>query len=291
MTMIRKPPRWVAAFLRGLERGGDVRRAALEVGVDHSTAYGRRKAHADFAAGWVEALRLHSLRTDEERLEVPSPGSLAASPPSPAEGRGAIELVLQPGSNGARAAQPGAGRWSAGAEKRFFAALADRANVRAAAEAAGFSTAAIYARRLKRPAFRRMWEAAVETGKARLQMLLIDHAERAFDPTLLAVSEEAPKVSVAEAINILKSREGKERELRGRSGAGGSCGGWDDDDADYEEEEANDMRDKLERKLERMLDQADEKKIEQGWTRHGDDLIPPGWSPGPLALPPPDSEP
>jgi hypothetical protein len=284
----RKPPRWVAAFLAALERGGDVRRAALEVGVDHSSAYNRRKTHADFAEGWAEALRLHSQRVEEEqRMEVPSPGSLPASPPSPAGGEG--HLVLQPGISGARAARAGAGRWSVAAEKRFFAALADRANVRAAAEAAGFSTTAIYARRLKRPAFRRMWEAAVETGKARLQMLLIDHAERAFDPALLDVSEDAPRVSVAEALNILKSREGKDRELRGRSGGWGSTGGWDDEEGEFEEEEADELRDKLGRKLERILDQGDDKRIALGWTRHGDDLIPPGWVAGP-ALPAPDPE-
>src|SRR4051794_34833569 len=50
----RKPPRWVIPFLRALERTGEVRTAARDAGVDHSTAYARRKAHADFAADWTK---------------------------------------------------------------------------------------------------------------------------------------------------------------------------------------------------------------------------------------------
>src|SRR5438045_2522311 len=49
----RKPPRWVIPFLRALARTGVAREAAKDAGIDHSTAYERRKAHADFAADWA----------------------------------------------------------------------------------------------------------------------------------------------------------------------------------------------------------------------------------------------
>ncbi|MBA3510734.1 hypothetical protein [Sphingomonas sp.] len=185
-------------------------------------------------------------------------------------------------------ARAGAGRWNAAAEKRFFAALADRANVRDAAAAAGFSTNAIYARRLRRPAFRRAWEAAVETGKARLQMLLMDAAEKAFDPELLDVSEEAPKVSVGEALNILKAREGKEKEL----GAGASGGrGWGDQAAEMSQEDEDELRARFMAKLDRLVAQDEERKIAKGWTRHGETLVPPGWVPGADYAAPPEEPP
>ena len=46
-------------------------------------------------------------------------------------------------------------RWSAQAEAVFLETLAATANVSAAADAAGFSTVAIYNRRMKEPNFRR----------------------------------------------------------------------------------------------------------------------------------------
>ena len=95
----RKPPRWVAPFLRALERGGDVRRAAFEVGVDHTTAYNRRKVHADFAAAWAEALRRFAAG-EEDRGDSPLSPLAVGGPPSPSRGEGC--LVLQPGVDGVR---------------------------------------------------------------------------------------------------------------------------------------------------------------------------------------------
>ncbi|MEO8176951.1 MAG: hypothetical protein ABI626_09880 [Sphingomicrobium sp.] len=196
-------------------------------------------------------------------------------------------MFLQPGAEQARAARGGAGRWTPAAERRFFAALADRANVRSAAAAAGFSTNAIYARRSRRPEFRRMWEAAVETGKARLQMLLIDTAERAFDPALLEVSEEAPDVSVSEALNILKSREGKDREL-GRDFHRWAMDPPGDPQEDYQEACA-----RIISRLARLKERDWEEQTEAGWVHcaEHDMMIPPGWVRDPdYVAPPPKPE-
>ena len=202
----------------------------------------------------------------------------AASPRNRGE-----ELTLQPGADLVRAARGGAGRWNAAAEKRFFSALADRANVRDAAAAAGFSTNAIYARRTKRPEFRRAWETAVETGKARLQMLLMDAAEKAFDPALLAVSEEAPKVSVAEALNILKAREGKEKEL------GASGRGWIGDPEWENQESYQDACERIIARLGRLKERDAGERAEAGWVHcaEHDVMIPPGWMRDPDYVPPP----
>lgn len=294
MTKIRKAPRWAGVFLRALAACGQARRAAELAGVDHTTAYNRRKAHADFADAWADALAafVADQGTGPSTISSAENGSCGArDAPGIAARLGPHAphreefLVLQPGADGARAARGGAGRWNAAAEKRFFTALADRANVRDAAAAAGFSTNAVYARRTKRPEFRRAWEAAVETGKARLQMLLMDAAEKAFDPKLLDVSEEAPKVSVAEALNILKAREGKQKEL------GAKRDSWGDESEAMSQEDEDELRARFLAKLDRLVAQDEARKIAKGWTRHGETLVPPGWVPGADWVEPPEEPP
>ncbi len=274
MTKIRKAPRWCGVFLRALAGCGEVRRAAAMAGVDFTTAYLRRKSHAEFAEGWAEALAAFGAHSEVAPPPFPSMREWSPSPGKP--GEETRDLVLHPGSGGARAARAGAGRWNAAAEKRFFTALADRANVRDAAAAAGFSTNAIYARRSRRPEFRRAWEAAVETGKARLQMLLMDAAEKAFDPELLDVSEEAPNVSVSDALNILKAREGQEKAASAKRDS------WGDPSVEMSQEDEDELRARFMAKLERLLLQDQERKIAKGWTRYGNDLVPPGWCPAPI---------
>src|SRR4051812_8295089 len=69
MTRRRKAPRWVVPFLRALERTGEARAAAADAGIGWSTAYARRRAHPDFAAGWAGALRAHAERVEGEEVE------------------------------------------------------------------------------------------------------------------------------------------------------------------------------------------------------------------------------
>lgn len=72
-------------------------------------------------------------------------------------------------------------RWSEEAEAAFLDHLAATCNVTASAEACGFSGAAIYARRRNDPAFAERWQAALETGHARIQMLLAQRAIEALE--------------------------------------------------------------------------------------------------------------
>ena len=69
MTGGRKAPRWTIAFLRALERGGEVEAAARDAGIDKTTAYLRRRTHSDFAQAWDEALRVRSGRAEAEVAE------------------------------------------------------------------------------------------------------------------------------------------------------------------------------------------------------------------------------
>jgi hypothetical protein len=91
---MRKEPRWTIAFLRALERTGEVRGAAEDAGVDYSTAYARRRRHADFAGAWDAAMCRHALlkeqRSQEEVAAVtraPSTIPSSGNGPLPVPGR------------------------------------------------------------------------------------------------------------------------------------------------------------------------------------------------------------
>lgn len=73
-------------------------------------------------------------------------------------------------------------RWSAKAEAVFLAELEATCNVMASAAAAGFSTTAVYRRRQSYAAFRSAWEAALDTGYARLEMALVCAATNLLAP-------------------------------------------------------------------------------------------------------------
>src|SRR4051794_5925329 len=173
----RKPPAWAMYFLRAPERTGQARAAAEDAGVDHTTAYARRKAHAGIAAAWAEALRAASAaKAQREADEIaavraggfhvaPSPGSPLASPPSPSGGEGLV-------ASGGQMKRAGQGRWSQAKEKIFFEELAATANARRAAKAAGESSNAVVARRMKHPGFAAKWGAAVGPRKGATELYL-----------------------------------------------------------------------------------------------------------------------
>jgi hypothetical protein len=174
----KREPRWVIAFLRALERCGHARASAKDAGIDHTTAYARRKAHGDFADAWAAALAAHKLRRKREEAEeleafvgrLPSPGSPVASPTSPAGGSGEEELVLVNG----RMKRVGREGWGKRKEKLFFDELMATNNIRRAAKAAGVSENEMHQRRLKHPLFRAKWEAVEQCCKAGLGMYLLE---------------------------------------------------------------------------------------------------------------------
>ena len=198
MGSIGEEPRWVVAFLRGLARHGIARQAAFEAGVDYTTAYARRKRHGEFSEAWRRAAAEGTaarLKTEEDRSghilhEVTALHSEEAN-------------VRTSRSTGPQLVKPATGRWSARREASFLAELASSANVRRAAAAAGVSTAAIYHRRLKHAGFALAWDGAIQVGRARLEALLLEAAERQFDPVLADLEGEFPPVSTAEAIRLL----------------------------------------------------------------------------------------
>jgi hypothetical protein len=259
--MAKREPHWVKLFLRGLARLGNVRLAAEGAGVDFSTAYQRRKRHGDFAEAWEGALQNCAERGEgaEGVDAAPDPSTSYAGPPPRTEFR--EELSVRPDGKVVRA---GAGRWSVARERRFLIELADSANVRRAAGAAGLSTAALYARRMRQPAFRAAWDLAIEAGKARLQAYLIEAADRTFDPESLPVPEGSPKVSVSEAVSILRLKGGEPTAHLAPA-------------VEVDGEEHKAAVERIILRLDRLKQRIDEEKRAAGWTEHEGEWIPPGW--------------
>ena len=90
-----------------------------------------------------------------------------------------------------RAADPGS--WTGAKEKSFLEALADSCNVKLAAQTAGASTSAIYVRRAGNAAFRAAWDAALATGYAQLEMMMLERALHGVEK-VVAVKAGEPAV-------------------------------------------------------------------------------------------------
>lgn len=126
--------------------------------------------------------------------------SRPTTPPRAPQGRAA-----RPAKNGqTRIVRTAGYRWSAAAEAVFLEELAATANVRAAAEAAGFSTPAIYKRRMKEVGFAARWQAALEQGVARIEMALVHSAAASMEGLPVAGDHPIPAMSVADALNVLR---------------------------------------------------------------------------------------
>jgi hypothetical protein len=117
--------------------------------------------------------------------------------------------VVRPERNGkTKVVRTTAQRWSDKAEALFLEELAATCNVRAAAAACGFSTVAIYKRRMRWPAFAEAWALAIEQGYANLEAMLVERATDSLLPSAeAAVAEGAargPTMSIGDAMNLLR---------------------------------------------------------------------------------------
>lgn len=235
-----REPVWELPFLKALERCGVASEAAAAAGTGVRNAFKRRKANATFAAAWDAAVALHRSEAGRRALSAVAEEGVAYSR----------------GRDGAKLVRAGQSRWSARGEETFLTELTVSASVKRAAAAAGFSTAAVYKRRLKDRRFAAAWDAALETGRARLQAHLVEAANRTFDPDELPIGEghEVPSVSVSEAINIAR--------LKGPSTSLGTNGAEDEYSATPEEVEA--ARGRIWERLQRIQEHIAEQERETG---------------------------
>ena len=245
-------PVWEAAFLNSLERCGVASEAAALAGIGVRNAFKRRKSNPTFAAAWEAAVALHRSEVGRQAMSA-----VAASGLGHVEGRGGAKLVAA-----------GQSRWSKRSEQAFLVELTATGSVRLAARAAGFSTTAIYRRRMKDRQFATACDAAVETGKARVQSYLVEAATRTFDPDELPVAEDHqfPKVSIGEAINIAKlpAREARHPAgpTIGRDGRTYDETGFDTTPITREEWEEAEQN--IRNRLQRLREKIEEEEMETG---------------------------
>lgn len=267
---LRPAPAWRRAFLRALARTGNVRVAAREAGVTHAAAYLARQRDAAFAARWARVVESGPrLRPGQAGGERGGAGLGVAVAADGGAGTGVSgDLVLRQSANaGTQLVRAGKGRWSRKAEGAFLAVLADTACVRRAAEAAGFSTTALYNRRAAYPDFAARWAEAEALALERIPGFLAQAAIATFDP--VAAAAEQPRVSIDQAIAISRLKGGGPADApargRGRHFA---------PPLPTEEEVDAAILKKL-----AMLQKSDRaRKLASGWQEAADGyLIPPGW--------------
>ena len=160
-------------------------------------------------------------------------------------------------------------RWTEARERKFFDELVASANVRRAAEAAGVSTNAVYARRAKSAVFRRRWDQALANGRAAIEMSLVAEAKRSMDPDEMDLPAPEPRVSVSEAIKITQMNQ-----AAGGRGRGGAAA-HEEDEAEAREQQMEELRARLQMKLERLRARM---VADDGWFEDEQGhLVPPGY--------------
>jgi hypothetical protein len=271
----RREPRWVACFLRALERTGEVRAGARDAGVDHSSVYARKRAYPDFAAAVEAAKQAFKARVKAEEAEAiaavkEDPSTIRSSADgSPPHGSHGEELSISAG----KVRRVGPGRWSAAKEQRFFEELAATANLRMAADAVGISSNAIRVRLLKHPLFAAKFDAVLQSTAATIDLYLVQESRRSFDPESIDTGEVTPKVTIDQAIKISQLNASKRKKAEA------------DPDPFAEPERGADafdghsVREDLVRKLRRLRDREMPDWIAKGWSfdEEYDHLVPPGW--------------
>jgi hypothetical protein len=84
-------------------------------------------------------------------------------------------LILE-GVRRVRKVKPRARDWNAKKERTFLSSLTETCNVKLSAKRAGVSPNCVYERRNKNATFRASWDAALSTGYAQLEMMMLERA-------------------------------------------------------------------------------------------------------------------
>lgn len=94
--------------------------------------------------------------------------------------------------------------WTDEAERLFLDHLATSCNVRESAVAAGFSAVTVYAKRRADPGFAERWQAALEQGYLRIEMLLVQRAGQVLDEGIPDPTAPLAEMTVKDAITVLQ---------------------------------------------------------------------------------------
>ncbi|HEX8309596.1 MAG TPA: hypothetical protein VF645_14385 [Allosphingosinicella sp.] len=253
--------KWRKRFLSAMARTANAGLSARMAGVDKTTAFALRKRDPGFAAAWVRARDWGRARAKAAGRPVFPGGRPRAA--GPAEGLDPRPLkVRRCRHGGTETVRCGEGRQSPESDHVFLSNLAAGHGVRRSAAMAGFSTNALYARRMIDPDFAARWTAARDQLVARNDMLLLDSIPRILDPDVTEAAEHLAAPTIAEAIRIqtlYRSREdggGLQRPSRG---------------FEY-------YRSSIARKIEAITGARDSERLASGWSRDEEgNWIPPGW--------------
>jgi hypothetical protein len=163
----------------------------------------------------------------------------------------------------------GEGRQSPESDHVFFSHLAAGFGVTRSAAKAGFSTNALYARRMIDPDFEGRWEAAKAQCLARNDMLLIDSVPRTLDPETTQAADDLARPTIAEAIRIARLyRTAPPRPAAGSKGK--------DEEAPVGSGAA--LFDELSSRIREMELEEAAKRVAEGWSLDEEgNAIPPGW--------------
>lgn len=218
------------AFLTYLARTGNQTLAAEMAKVSRSWVGLHRSGDARFDADCRAAVEQAKVRlreaaeaeTDEDQ-ERPSTGSGRAALGKLTYHAGA-ELVVRGtgGSGGGKRVQIGRARlkqWTPRVETRFLAALAASCNVKAACAEVGMWPASAYNHRKRWPGFARRWDAAIDTGFARLEAALVEAgSSNPFSDPDFAQDNPIREMSAREALQLLNMHKHYVRGLGGEPG-------------------------------------------------------------------------
>jgi hypothetical protein len=129
--------------------------------------------------------------------------------------------------------------------------------------------------------FKAKWAAVLESGRASIEMKLVEAANKAFDPDELEIGEAEPsagppKVSVAEAIRIVQLHGSKAQREEQQDFLAQQAAEMSADDVDG-------LRERLIRKLKKLREREMSNRLAEGWSHDEsyDHLVPPGWVKGP----------
>jgi len=203
----------VEAFFRALGETGNQTIAAERARVSRSWVSLRQSTDPDFRARMAATVEAAKVRLRERATGV--------GPDAKWRAQDGEELVVR-GTNGRRTqiARARLKQWTPRAEARFLAALAATCNVKAACAAVGLSLASAYNHYHRWEGFAKRWDAALETGYDRLEMALIENAQRS-----LGVAPDYPPdiplqpMTFDEALRLLRLHTARVRGGRYRRGA------------------------------------------------------------------------
>ena len=259
--------KWRKRFLAAMARTANAGLSAQMAGVDRTTAFGLRRRDPGFARDWVRARDWGRARAKAAGRPVFPGGRPRAAGQGEALDPRPLK-VRRCRHGGTETVRCGEGRQSPESDHIFFSNLAAGHGVRRSAAMAGFSTTALYNRRMIEPDFAARWAAARDQCVARNDMLLIDSVPRTLDPEISEAAEHLPRPTISEAIQIQRLYRPRD-DSEGRGGRRG-----------YRppERSGEEAIESILDKIEAIERHEAPKKLAEGWVQDEEGRwIPPGW--------------